>query len=80
MWIEKMAGRVDILHHKDMMIDNEFKPYFTEIGNGNLCWEKIMDTAEKAGVKYYVVEQDFCPGNPFESLKISSDYLHKNFM
>ena len=39
-----------------------------------------MDAAEKAGVAYYVVEQDECPGDPFESLRVSSEYLHKHFM
>ncbi len=79
-WIEKLAGRIDILHLKDMkMIDNNTRE-ITEIGNGNLYWEGIIETAQKTGVKYYVVEQDNCPGDPFESLKISSEYLHKNFM
>lgn len=80
-WIEKLAGRIDILHLKDMMIINETREQrFTEIGNGNMNWEKILTSAEKAKVKYYVVEEDFCPGDPFESLKMSSDFIHKNFM
>ena len=78
-WIEKLAGRIDILHLKDMG-RNADGPFITEIGNGNLWWEGILETAEKAGVKYYVVEQDTCPGDPFDSIKQSSDYIHKNFM
>ena len=38
-----------------------------------------METAIRTGVKHFVVEQDSCPGDPFESLKKSSDYLHANF-
>lgn len=79
-WLEKLSGRIDILHLKDMAVTADNKPFFTEIGNGNLNWDGIMAAAEKAGVKYYVVEEDFCPGEPFESLKMSSDFLHKNFM
>lgn len=83
-WIEKLAGRIDILHLKDMKMtikaDGTRTQEYTEIGQGNLYWQGIMETAEKAGVRYYVVEQDTCPGDPFESLKISSDYIHKNFM
>ena len=80
-WIDKLANRIDIFHLKDMTVSTKIRaPFFAEIGNGNMNWEKILLAAQNAGVKYYVVEQDICPGDPFESLKISSDYLHKNFM
>lgn len=80
-WIEKLAGRIDILHLKDMKrIDAEAPHLYCEIGNGNLYWEGILETALKTGVKSFIVEQDVCPGDPFDSLKISSDYLHANFM
>ena len=78
-WIKKLSGRIDILHLKDMGRDDK-GPYITEIGNGNLYWEGILDEAAQAGVKYYVVEQDSCPGDPFESLRRSSDYIHAHFM
>ena len=48
---------------------------FTEIGQGNLHWPLILEAAEKAGVKYYVVEQDTCPGDSLDSMKLSADYL-----
>ena len=83
-WIKKLSGRIDILHLKDFKVyrdeNNVTLPMFAEIGNGNLNWEGIMAAAADAGVKYYVVEQDICPGDPFDSLKISSDFIHKNFM
>ena len=51
----------------------------TEVGHGNVAWDKVMTTAEKIGVKSYVVEQDtnFMEGSPFESLKFSAEYLAK---
>ena len=83
-WIEKLTGRIDILHLKDMKMtikeDGRCVQEYTEIGEGNLYWEGIMEAAEKAGVRYYVVEQDSCPGDPFDSLKISSQYIHCHFM
>lgn len=78
-WIEKLAGRVDILHLKAMG-RNDQGPFITEIGNDNMNWAGMLETAEKAGVKYYVVEQDIWPGDPFDSIKQSSEYLHKYFM
>ena len=78
-WIEKLSGRIDILHLKEMGTTRE-APYITEIGNGNMNWEKIIGTAMEAGVKYFVVEQDEWPGDPFDSVARSSEYLHKHFM
>jgi len=75
-WLERLAGRVDILHLKDMGTAEE-KPFITEIGNGNLWWDGIIETAVRTGVKYFVVEQDTCPGDPFDSVKKSAEYLKK---
>lgn len=79
-WIDRLAGRIDILHLKDMRIRPDGTHAFAEVGSGNLYWEGILESAEAAGVAYYIVEQDVCDGDPFESLQKSSEYLHKNFM
>lgn len=73
-WIERLAGRIDILHLKDMAVKGN-DPYITEIGSGNLNWDGILATAESAGVKYYTVEEDICPGDPFDSLAASASFL-----
>lgn len=75
-WLEKLAGRVDILHLKDMARGTD-GPMISEIGNGNLWWDGILQTALDTGVKHFVVEQDFCPGDPFDSLAQSMRYLEK---
>ncbi len=80
-WIEKLKGRIDILHLKDMgRMADQNTCFITEIGNGNIYFEGVIETALNCGVKSFIVEQDVCPGDPFDSLKISSDYLHANFM
>ena len=79
-WMEKLNGRIDILHLKDMGIHELDKPFITEIGQGNINFGPIIDIAGKIGVKHYVVEQDYCPGDPLESMRISSDYIHKKYM
>ncbi len=79
-WMEKLEGRLDILHLKDLTMKYEgdrVVPLMTEVGNGSLNWDKIMATAEKIGVKHYIVEQDICPGSPFDSIKMSADFLKK---
>lgn len=79
-WMEKLAGRIDILHLKDMAVKLDGVPYITEIGQGSINFDGIIEVAEKIGVKHYVVEQDTCPGDPFESLKISRDYIKSKYM
>ena len=79
-WIEKLAGRVDILHLKDMkrMLRSDNVHQITEIGNGNLNWDGILESAQKSGVKYYVVEQDNSYAvNCFQSIRQSAEYLKK---
>ena len=82
-WLEKLAGRVDILHLKDLKVyfaDEgrwAVRQQLCEIGNGNLAWDRILRTAEATGVKHIVVEQDnsWIDGDPFKSLEFSRKYL-----
>lgn len=83
--MERLAGRVDILHLKDMGACGGEKgniPYITEIGAGNINFEDIIPLGEKIGVKHFVVEQDvnFATGDSMESIKTAYDYLKKNFI
>lgn len=73
-WIRKMKGRAILLHLKDMVYRDK-GPTFAEIGAGNLNWPSILAAATEADVRWYIVEQDTCPGDPFDSLKISFENL-----
>ena len=75
-WIERLAGRIDILHLKDMGV-NEDGPFITECGHGNINFDGIIPLAESVGVKHFCVEQDTWPGDPFESVAYSAQYLKK---
>ena len=82
-WIEKLAGRIDILHLKDMAVINSeagVVPLITEVGNGQIDFDSVCAVAEKCGVKYYCVEQDTCPGDPLDSLKMSAEYIKRKYM
>lgn len=74
-WCEKLKGRLPLLHLKDYRITDDNKPDFAEIGQGNLNWSEIIPAAEQSGCEWFIVEQDTTPGDPFDSLKISFDYL-----
>ncbi len=73
-WINKLSGRLPLLHLKDMTI-RDGKQIMAEVGEGNLDWPGILAAARQAGVEWYIVEQDTCERDPFESLKISLENL-----
>jgi len=75
-WLYGLKDRVFMLHLKDMG-RNEEGPFITEVLEGNMNFEGIVKAAEEIGVEYYLVEQDTCPGDPFDSLKISFDNLRR---
>ena len=50
------------------------------IGSGNLDWQSIVPAGEAGGVEYFIVEQDECLKDPFDSLKESLDYITANFV
>ena len=74
-WIRKMAGRMDVVHYKDLAILPDGQQVFAEVGEGNLNWGAIVDATIATGVPWIVVEQDRCRRDPFESLAISYTYL-----
>ncbi|WP_342566121.1 sugar phosphate isomerase/epimerase [Paenibacillus sp. FSL R7-0345] len=75
-WVRKVEGRMQVVHLKDMAIV-ERKPTFAEIGEGNMNYPDIIEACRETGVEWYVVEQDVCRRDPFESLAISLNYLKK---
>jgi len=82
-WIYKTKGRMPLIHFKDyaiiagaVVVEGVCKR-FAEIGEGNLDWAKIVKACHDTGIEFAIVEQDTCPGNPFDSLKISFDNMVK---
>jgi len=74
-WCRRLKGRLPLLHLKDYVVGPDNKPTFAEIGNGNLDWHAIVEAAEESGCQWFIVEQDTCSGDPFDSLKISYEYI-----
>ena len=75
-WMEKMAGRLECIHLKDMVATFHNQNRMAPVGWGNMNFEKIIASADKAGGRYLLVEQDDCyEENPFDCLKKSYDYL-----
>lgn len=73
-FMKKHPGRIVAFHVKDM--DASERGFFTEVGRGVINFGEIFQAGRKAGVELFIVEQDQTPGSPFDSLKVSYDYLH----
>jgi sugar phosphate isomerase/epimerase len=71
-------GRFPLWHVKDM--DATPQHAFTEVGNGTINFKNIFAHADKAGMKYFFVEQDKTPGSPFDSITKSITYIKKNLI
>lgn len=77
-YCEKLAGRLPLIHLKDYAVGEDSRPTFAEIGGGNLNFKAIIAAAEGSGCRWFVVEQDTTPGDPFDSVKRSFDYIKGN--
>jgi sugar phosphate isomerase/epimerase len=73
--IRKYAGRIPLIHLKDMTDDDE--KTFAEVGEGTMDWPSIFAAGDAAGAAWYIVEQDKCARPPLESIRISLDNLRK---
>lgn len=85
-WLQKLKGRMYIVHFKDYGID----PYsdhaflegthkvFMEVGEGNLNWDGILEECKSQSyIKWCAVEQDSCQRPPYEAAAISVSNLRK---
>lgn len=77
-WIRKVAGRMQVVHLKDAGVPcTETAATFCEIGNGNLDWNELIPALDQGACRWFVIEQDKCPGDPFASLAQSFQYLRR---
>jgi sugar phosphate isomerase/epimerase len=86
-YFNRYPGRFPLVHVKDMKklpkvsaaggqdFGDSLKD-MTEVGSGIIDWKRILGQSEKAGIKHYIVEHDKAQA-PFESIKISYEYLAK---
>ena len=82
-WTAKLKNRLPLFHMKDYGVaykpNGELDAGFTaEIGQGNIDWPIVTKLAEESGAKWFIIEQDICNRDPFDSLKISYDYISNN--
>jgi sugar phosphate isomerase/epimerase len=75
-WVSKLKGRVPLIHLKDYKFNPQKNiPEMAEVGRGNLDFTTIIEQGQIAGCEWFVVEQDFCEGDPFTAIQVSLEYL-----
>ena len=72
-YLHKRAGRVALIHLKDMTPERTF----TEVGAGTLNIQGICKAAEESGVEWYIVENDAPTIPSLESAGRSVENLRK---
>ncbi len=79
-WTQRLRGRLPLMHLKDYGFTKDNTHTWCEVGAGTLPFARIIAEAEAGGCEWFVVEQDTCPGNPFDSLRQSFDYIKANLV
>lgn len=71
-WLEKLAGRIPVIHLKDYAYGRKM----AVVGEGNINFDRVFEKAEAGGTKFMLVEQDDCGGeDPIECLRRSYQFL-----
>ena len=78
--IGKLNNRLPMIHLKDCAVAETNQPVFAEIGQGNMNFKAIIAAAEKVGCEWFIVEQDVCPADEFDSVRMSFDYISENLL
>ena len=68
-YVNKYAGRVPLLHIKDMTKDEART--FEIIGEGSIDFDAVLAAGDMAGVDWFIVEQDLCPKGELVSARQS---------
>jgi sugar phosphate isomerase/epimerase len=79
-YFDRYPGRFPLVHVKDWKghggETSKISGKMTEVGSGSIDWKRIFAQHAKAGIQHYFVEHDE-PKSPFDSIRISYDYLSK---
>lgn len=74
-YIHKYAGRLPIIHLKDLKKREDGSPETVVLGEGEVDLAAVIEAAAAAGVEWAVVEQDFCSRSPLGSVEDSLNWI-----
>jgi sugar phosphate isomerase/epimerase len=71
-YLEKYPGRATLVHMKDYAAEQEIRV----LGDGEVDWDRVFDLCDRfQHPEWYIVEQESQTETPFESAKLSLQYL-----
>ena len=73
--VKKYKNRFFTLHFKEYTIKDD-QVTLCELGQGMFNWKEIIKAGRDAGARWFIVEQDKCERDPFESVRMSIEYLN----
>lgn len=65
--IRQLAGRVPVIHLKDMAMRGHDQ-IMTPVLSGNMNFQAILEACAEAGTEWLLIEQDTCDGEPIDCL------------
>ncbi|WP_151734675.1 sugar phosphate isomerase/epimerase family protein ['Paenibacillus yunnanensis' Narsing Rao et al. 2020] len=74
-YIRTYAGRLPVIHLKDMKKRGDGSAETVVLGEGEVPLHAILEAADAAGVEWAVVEQDFCSRPALESVEDSMKWI-----
>jgi sugar phosphate isomerase/epimerase len=79
-YIQKYAGRIPLIHFKDIQRQDGSRGLTVELGKGEVDLMGIAAAAMKAGTEWIIVEQDLCQNPPLVSVQNSMNWIKKNLV
>jgi sugar phosphate isomerase/epimerase len=79
-YIAKYAGRLPLIHLKDIRKEADGSVLTVELGRGDVNLPAVIEASGKAGVEWMIVEQDHCQNPPLESVANSMNWLKQNYL
>lgn len=79
-YIQKYAGRIPLIHFKDIQKQANSRGLTVELGQGEVDLMGIAAAALKAGTEWIIVEQDLCQNPPLVSVQNSLNWIKKNLV
>lgn len=74
-YIQKYAGRLPIIHLKDMKKREDGSAETVVLGEGEINLAAILEAANEAGTEWAVVEQDYCSRAALDSIADSMKWI-----
>ncbi|MEX2460571.1 MAG: sugar phosphate isomerase/epimerase [Paenibacillaceae bacterium] len=78
-YIACYAGRIPLVHLKDMQVLPNGKALTVELGQGEVDLAAVISASAQANAEWLIVEQDNCTNPPFASIDTSWKWISQNY-